>query len=37
VTRDVPADTIVIGNPARVAGRVSELRDQNGLVYGGLA
>jgi acetyltransferase-like isoleucine patch superfamily enzyme len=33
VTRDVADDTIVIGNPARVAGRVSELRDQHGLVY----
>ena len=37
VTRDVPEDTIVVGNPARVAGRVSELRDQHGLVYSGLA
>jgi acetyltransferase-like isoleucine patch superfamily enzyme len=37
VTRDVPDDTIVIGNPARIAGRVSELRDQHGLVYTGLA
>jgi acetyltransferase-like isoleucine patch superfamily enzyme len=36
VTRDVPDDAIVIGNPARVAGRVSELRDQHGLVYGGI-
>jgi acetyltransferase-like isoleucine patch superfamily enzyme len=36
VTRDVPDDTIVIGNPARVVGRVSELRDEHGLVYSGL-
>jgi acetyltransferase-like isoleucine patch superfamily enzyme len=34
VTRDVDADSVVIGNPARPAGRVSELRDAAGLVYG---
>ena len=34
VTRDVPEDTIVVGNPARVMGRVSELKDTVGLVYG---
>jgi len=33
VTRDVPADTIVVGNPARPRGRVSDLRDEGGLVY----
>lgn len=35
VTHDVPADTLVLGNPARPAGRVSELVDAHGLVYGG--
>jgi acetyltransferase-like isoleucine patch superfamily enzyme len=34
VTRDVPDDTIVLGNPARPAGLVSELRDEHGSVYG---
>lgn len=34
VTRDVPDDTVVVGNPARLAGRTSELRDDAGLVYG---
>ena len=33
VTRDVPADTVVVGNPARPVGRVSELQDEGGLVY----
>jgi acetyltransferase-like isoleucine patch superfamily enzyme len=33
VTRDVPEDTIVIGNPARPAGLVSEVYDRHGLVY----
>jgi len=33
VTRDVPDDTIVLGNPARPAGLVSELRDEHGAVY----
>ena len=36
VTRDVPEDAIVIGNPARFAGLVSELHDEHGLVYGNL-
>lgn len=34
VTHDVDAGSVVIGNPARPAGRVSELRDVAGLVYG---
>ena len=34
VTRDVPPGTVVVGNPARPLGRVSELRDEGGLVYG---
>jgi acetyltransferase-like isoleucine patch superfamily enzyme len=34
VTRDVHADTVMLGNPARPAGRVSDLRDAAGLVYG---
>jgi acetyltransferase-like isoleucine patch superfamily enzyme len=34
VTRDVDADSVVVGNPARPAGRVSQLRDAAGLVYG---
>jgi len=34
VTRDVPPDTVVVGNPARPRGRASELRDEGGLVYG---
>jgi acetyltransferase-like isoleucine patch superfamily enzyme len=33
VTRDVPDDAIVVGNPARQVGLVSELRDVSGLVY----
>ena len=33
VTRDVPPDTVVVGNPARPSGRVSELEDEGGLVY----
>jgi len=33
VTRDVPPDTVVVGNPARPQGRVSELEDEGGLVY----
>lgn len=33
VTRDVPPDTVVVGNPARPRGRVSELADEGGLVY----
>ena len=33
VTKDVPADTVVVGNPARPLGRVSELEDEGGLVY----
>jgi acetyltransferase-like isoleucine patch superfamily enzyme len=37
VTRDVPDNTVVIGNPARVAGLVSELRDKFGAVYSGTA
>ena len=37
VTRDVPDDAVVVGNPARVAGLVSELRDKLGAVYSGTA
>jgi acetyltransferase-like isoleucine patch superfamily enzyme len=37
VTRDVPDYTVVMGNPARVAGLVSELRDKHGPVYSGTA
>ena len=37
VTRDVPDNTVVIGNPARVAGLVSDLRDKFGAVYSGTA
>jgi acetyltransferase-like isoleucine patch superfamily enzyme len=37
VTRDVPEGAIVIGNPARLAGLVSELRDKDGPIYGGIA
>ena len=33
VTRDVAQDTVVVGNPARPLGRVSELEDEGGLVY----
>ena len=33
VTRDVPDDAVVVGNPARQVGRASELRDASGLVY----
>ena len=33
VTHDVPDDAIVVGNPARKVGLVSELRDAAGLVY----
>ena len=33
VTRDVAPDTVVVGNPARPLGRVSELEDEGGLVY----
>src|SRR2546428_9827524 len=33
VTRDVPADTVVVGNPARPVGRVSEIADEGGIVY----
>lgn len=33
VTHDVPDDAIVVGNPARKVGLVSELRDASGLVY----
>ena len=33
VTRDVPDDAVVRGNPARLAGLVSELRDKSGPVY----
>jgi acetyltransferase-like isoleucine patch superfamily enzyme len=35
VTRDVPDDTVVVGNPARSTGLVSELRDKLGAVYSG--
>ena len=34
VTSDVPEDTLVMGNPARPRGRVSELMDASGLIYG---
>lgn len=34
VTRDVPDDAIVVGNPARQVGRVSELRHEGASVYG---
>jgi len=34
VTKDVPEDAIVVGNPARIVGRVSELRDKGVAVYG---
>jgi acetyltransferase-like isoleucine patch superfamily enzyme len=34
VTADVPDDTLVVGNPARIRGRVSELRNASGLIYG---
>jgi acetyltransferase-like isoleucine patch superfamily enzyme len=33
VTRDVAPGTVVVGNPARPIGRVSELRDEGGLLY----
>jgi acetyltransferase-like isoleucine patch superfamily enzyme len=33
VTADVPVDTLVMGNPARARGRVSELRNASGFVY----
>jgi acetyltransferase-like isoleucine patch superfamily enzyme len=33
VTRDVPDGAVVRGNPARLAGLVSELRDKSGPVY----
>lgn len=33
VTHDVDDDAIVVGNPARPVGRVSELRDKGALVY----
>jgi acetyltransferase-like isoleucine patch superfamily enzyme len=33
VTRDVAADMVVVGNPARILCRASELRDTEGLVY----
>jgi len=33
VTRDVPDDAVVVGNPARQVGVVSELKDASGLVY----
>jgi acetyltransferase-like isoleucine patch superfamily enzyme len=33
VTRDVPPDVVVVGNPARPSGRVSDLEDEAGLVY----
>ena len=33
VTRDVAADVVVVGNPARPLCRASELRDTEGLVY----
>ncbi len=34
VTRDVPDNSIVVGNPARVTGLVSDLRDEHGSIYG---
>jgi acetyltransferase-like isoleucine patch superfamily enzyme len=34
VTKDVPDDTVVVGNPAHPVNRVSTLRDEAGLVYG---
>jgi len=37
VTRDVPDGAIVRGNPARVTGLVSELRDEFGPIYSGMA
>jgi acetyltransferase-like isoleucine patch superfamily enzyme len=33
VTKNVPPDTVVVGNPARPIGRVTELEDEGGLVY----
>lgn len=33
VTSDVAADVVVVGNPGRPVGRVSDLRDALGLVY----
>jgi acetyltransferase-like isoleucine patch superfamily enzyme len=33
VTADVPDDTVVMGNPARARGRVSELRNASGFIY----
>lgn len=33
VTADVPEDTLVMGNPARARGRVSEIRNASGFVY----
>src|SRR4029077_2764139 len=35
VTRDVRPGDVVVGNPARPAGRVEDLRDAEGLVSGG--
>ena len=35
VTHDVRPGDVVVGNPARPAGRVEDLRDSEGLVYGG--
>lgn len=35
VTRDVPADMVVVGNPARPLRHVSELKDEGGLLYAG--
>lgn len=37
VTHDVADDAIVVGNPARPVGRVSELRDNGVSVYGAMA
>lgn len=34
VTRDVPPGIVVVGNPAHAMGRVAELEDAEGLVYG---
>jgi acetyltransferase-like isoleucine patch superfamily enzyme len=34
VTSDVPDDTLVVGNPARIRGRVSQLRNASGFIYG---